>query len=46
MAKGPKVFDESGSKSEDDGTSRKELLELLQEAHSIMKTKKEEFKEL
>ena len=44
---GPKVYDESdGSEGEDEEPSREELIELLQEAHTIMRDKKEEFKEL
>jgi hypothetical protein len=49
MAKGPKVqYDESDSESEseDEEPSKEELIELLQEAHSLMNKKREEFKEL
>jgi hypothetical protein len=49
MAMGPKVqYDEcnNGSKSEDEEPSKEELIELLQEAHSLMNKKREEFKEL
>lgn len=45
----PKVqYDESGSESdiEDQEPSKEELMDILQEAHSLMNKKREEFKEL
>jgi hypothetical protein len=46
MAKGPKVqFNESGSEDEEE-PSKEKLIKLLQEDHSFLNKKREEYKEL